>query len=151
MGSGVRVPDYEICADEAWTHGGDPPNRYWCFFGGLFGPEPDLDRLESRLNKVVARHGNRREVKWKNVSDPTEALYKELVDELLESLRLLRLKYRQVFLDRMFVYVPPQGTPTAAGIDVQFRIYYQFLKHAFGIQYLPPLPLDPYRITLRLD
>lgn len=45
---------HEIYADEAWTHGGLPPNRYWCFFGGIMGLAPDLDRLDTELRAIKA-------------------------------------------------------------------------------------------------
>lgn len=50
---------WEIAADEAFTHQTPPLNRYWCFFGGVCGSEAVLDRLEKRLENVVATFGCR--------------------------------------------------------------------------------------------
>src|ERR1700734_1576782 len=97
---------YEICADEAWTHGGQPLNRYWCFFGGIFGFESDLAKLELALSRIIQRHGHRIEVKWGHLSAQNKSLYIELLDEFFSHLETKEIKYRQLFLDRMFVYVP---------------------------------------------
>jgi hypothetical protein len=69
---------YEICADEAWTHGGVPLNRYWCFFGGIFGLESDLAKLEQALERIVQKHHHKIEVKWGNVSEQSKPVYIEL-------------------------------------------------------------------------
>jgi hypothetical protein len=129
---------YEICADEAWTHTSPPLNRYWCFYGGIFGPAPDCDRLESALRAVVRVREHRGEIKWKSVTAKNIDTYKLLVDLFFDHVSRYPLTYRQVFLDRSYVHVPSSGDPALSDLDVQFRICYQFLKHSFGLRYLAP-------------
>ena len=131
------MPKYEICADEAWTHENDPDNRYWCFFGGLLGLTSDMDRLETSLRHILLRFGHTREVKWQSVSDHCELLYRELIDEVFLHVRQYDLKYRQTFMDRYFVHATSPSDPTPSKIDTQFKVYYQFIKHSFGLKYLP--------------
>ncbi len=143
---------YEIFADEAWTHGGHPLNRYWCFHGGIFGPQSSLDRLEKNLETIINRWGIAGEVKWSKLSLKNIDCYKELVDCLVDSVRNDDIKYRQVFLDRSYVWQPRHNPIEQGEIDVHFKIYYQFIKHSFGLKYLE---IDPNgevtKIFVRLD
>lgn len=47
---------YELYADEAWTHGGGSVGRYFCFYGGIFGLSPDMDRLDTAMRQILAKH-----------------------------------------------------------------------------------------------
>src|SRR5208337_5428505 len=98
----MPVARYEISADEAWTHTSLPLNRYWCFFGGIFGPEADCDRLETALRAIVAADRLRGEVKWSSVTGRNLASYKRLVDQFFDHLGNYHLTYRQIFLDRAY-------------------------------------------------
>ena len=143
---------YEICADEAWTHTNKPLNRYWCFFGGLMGSERSADRLETELRKCIeSHHPFRREVKWSRLDSFNSQLYTELVDIFFENLIENDLRYRQFFLDRSYVW-KRDTFEDRSELDVQYRMYYQFLKHHFGLKYLPFLSnSDHYLIHVRLD
>jgi Protein of unknown function (DUF3800) len=142
---------YELCADEAWTHGGNPPNRYWCFFGGIFGLESDLSALESALKAIIISAGHKIEVKWSNVSQAGIPVYKKLLDEFFRHLQTKDIAYRQLFLDRMFVYVPQANQPEQTNLDTQYKIYYQFIKHHFGLKYLPRVEGAFSVVYIRLD
>jgi hypothetical protein len=143
---------YEISADEAWTHCSPPLNRYWCFFGGVFGPEAACDRLETALRIAATAEHLDGEVKWSSVTGHNLAAYKRLVDVFFEHVTNDQLTYRQIFLDRSFVHVPTPGDPARTPLDVQFLICYQFLKHAFGLRYLPNTDLArEHHVTIRLD
>ena len=142
---------YEICADESWTHESKPLNRYWCFYGGLFGEQSAVDSLESGLQKVKAASAFQREVKWSNVKPLDLPLFKQLIDEFFRHLIEFGLTYRQVFLDRSFIHVPSPGDPAVSSLDVQYKICYQFLKHAFGISHLPVASGGKTKVFIRLD
>lgn len=143
---------YEIYADEAWTHGGQPLNRYWCFFGGIFGPESSLDQLNTELAKIKAAHSIKAEIKWSDVRANNVACCTEMVDCLIRHLRSNNIRYRQMFLDRALVRIARPGEAGVSELTAQFKLFYQFLKHAFGLRYLPPAPAgDSYRILIRLD
>lgn len=142
---------YEIYADEAWTHGGNPPNRYFCFYGGIFGLTSDLDRLDTDLRKILAAHRATGEVKWSNLSSKSEPLFRELVDCLCLHLDRGAVKYRQMFCDRACVRECPPGEAPASDLDVQFKLCYQFLKHAFGIKHLNADDALGNEVLVRLD
>jgi len=144
---------YEIWADEAWTHCGLPLNRYWCFFGGIMGPQSDLERLDIELSKVKSAFNIQGEVAWGNVRGRNLNGYRAFVDCALDLIQRTDLRFRQVFLDRSLIRLNEQGTITPiADLDLQYRIYYQFLKHAFGLRFLPPAKgPGPDRVLIRLD
>lgn len=128
---------YEIYADEGWTHCGQPLNRYWCFFGGILGPEATLERLNTELKKIKADHSVKSEIKWTAVGANNITCCQAMVDCLFRHIRTYGIKYRQLFLDRALVHVIPEGTAIDSDLTVQFKICYQFLKHAFGLRYMP--------------
>jgi hypothetical protein len=147
------VAIYEIWADESWTHGGAKPNRYWCFFGGVMGPQPDIERLDTELAKIFAMYKLQGEVGWAGLRAKNLPAYRALVDCFVDLLRRTDLHFRQIFLDRCLVRLNPMGVVAPiADLDVQYLIYYQFLKHAFGLRYLPIAPNgERHRILIRLD
>jgi len=141
---------YEIFADEAWTHSNEPLNRYWCFHGGIFGTQNNLDRFETELKKVLDHHGHLGEVKWSKLNALNLSIYTALVDCLFKHIKNGDVKYRQSFLDRSFVHQPKHKEKISKEIDTQFKIYYQFIKHAFGLQYMPE-HINGCSLLIRLD
>lgn len=127
---------YDLFADEAWTHGGDQRGRYWCFYGGIFGPHAFMEALEKKLKAKVTEFGTTQELKWGNLSPRNVDQYKELVDFFLSELQSGPAVYRQMFLDRAFPHLP-HPSERRTPLDAQFIVYYQFLKHHFEFQSLP--------------
>lgn len=142
---------YELYADEAWTHGGEPRGRYHCFYGGIFGRSASLDRLDTDLRTIMSKHGATGEVKWSNLSEWTYELYHELVECLCRHLNRGDVKFRQMHCDRAIVRVSDPGEPPQSDLDIQFKLCYQFIKHAFGFRYLPVTAGGDTEILIRLD
>lgn len=156
MAKGIRVrflmaEIYEIFADEAWTHSSKPLNRYWCFFGGIFGKQSDLDRLDTQLRRIIADHSHKGEIKWSSLTPRNLPVYQELTDALFLGVRSGGVKYRQMFLDRSYVWRPRHHETDSSELTGQFKLYYQFLKHAFGIQHIPRSETRDTSILVRLD
>jgi len=142
---------YEICGDESWVNTDPPLNRYWCYFGGILSSQQDADFLELELQACLTKHGYVEEVKWNNLYHLNLHIYNELVDIFLNNIVAREIRFRQVFLDRAYRHVPFPGRPTKSNLDIQFHVCYQFLKHAFGIQYLPPAVDSFDKILIRMD
>ncbi len=138
---------YQIFADEAWTHSTPPPNRYHCFFGGILGSESDVDRLQTALTKIKIRHGILQEVKWSNMSMKNKDYYKELIDCLKYHVLNHDIKYRQMFRDRSFHH---DAEPDETELDIQFKLYYQYLKNMFGCKHIPK-DTQGNSVLIRLD
>lgn len=114
------------------------------------GRSTELDRLDTALRAVIAKHGIKGEAKWNKLSAANLNCYKELVDTLMSHMKVDGIKYRQMFLDRSYVWKPLPGEPNPKDLDTQFKLYYQYIKHHFGIQYLP-FDKSGTRILVRLD
>lgn len=142
---------YEIYADESWTHGSVPRNRYWCFLGGIFGTESQLSKLEAALKEVKASCGYKLEVKWANISEKDTPVYHHLLDTFFQHISENDIKYRQLFLDRKYVRILRPGEARQSDLDIQYKIYYQFLKHHFGLEHLPLAQGTFDRVFIRLD
>jgi len=78
-------------------------------------------------------------------------LYRELLDEFFACLETRNVKYRQLFLDRMHVRISDPLEDEPSDLDIQFKIYYQFLKHHFGLKFLPQAEHGFDRVYIRLD
>lgn len=145
---------YEIYADEAWTHSSLPLQRYHCFFGGIFGSQSLLGRLETELIKIkkVNNLANS-EVKWSALKAAKLVFYKKLIDCFFYHLDTEDLTYRQMFRDRSFIFCDEFGDISSekTELDVQFMLFYQFIKHSFGIQFLPQVNDVKYEVLVRLD
>lgn len=141
---------FVIYADEAWTHNSPPLNRYHNFFGGIFGEEKYLDRLDADLQKIRRKHTcPHMEIKWSNLDSQNAAMYREMVACLAAHIVSGRIRYRQMFKDRSYHYVGHVG---GSELDIQFKQYYQFIKHAFGLKYLAAPPIGTrHQVVLRLD
>lgn len=145
---------YELHADEAWTHDGGNSGRYWCFFGGVLGRARDIDRLQSRLRAVRDQHGLKIDkINWKYLDAGNVVAFQAFADAFFMELRTQDLKYRQLFLDRSLVRLDESGRPAPVDrLEIQFKVYYQFLKHSFWLQALPkPTGSSPTTIRVRLD
>lgn len=130
------MANYEIFADEAWTHTANPPFRYHCFFGGMLGLSSELDRLDTNLRAISIKYNRTDEVKWSSVSKERLDYYKELVDCFFLYVDTGEVKYRQMFRDRSHVAIIEDGQDIHE-LDVQFKLCYQFIKHSFGLAFLP--------------
>ncbi|MDP7837061.1 DUF3800 domain-containing protein, partial [Acinetobacter baumannii] len=85
-----------------------------------------------------------KEIKWANISNQDIDFYNQLIDLIFQFLQKSQdSKYRQFFMDRARPYV---GEP-CSNIEAQFKVYYQFIKHSFGFQFIE----EPAEITIRLD
>ena len=134
---------YIIYADEAWTHS-QPLYRYHCFFGGFLSTNDEFLILENRIKILKKTYKYHKEIKWNNISKRDIDFYNQVLNEVDIFLRKSdHTKYRQFFMDRSRVYT---GIPSTL-LETQFKVYYQFLKHSFGFQYIE----QPTEILIRLD
>lgn len=143
------MKQYQILADEGWTHSEIPPNRYHFFFVSLFAPSDTISLLEEKLKYVNDNfeHPHKNEIKWSRLNARYFSDYKKLIDVFFDFWETNEeLKYRQLFLDRKYEYTG-DGNPK----DILFMVYYQFLKHSFGFDsdYFKALGIDS--LLFKLD
>ncbi len=134
---------YLIYCDESDDRG----TFYSNFYGGALLRLGDQIAIEARLN---AAKGNFRvnEFKWTKITPYSELQYLEFVRETFSLVREGFLKIRIMFT---------QNINQTTGIEYDeaenkfFMLYYQFLKHAFGLQYCNDAYPDQAFISVALD
>ena len=135
--------EYLIFCDESDVAGA----YYSNFYGGVMVGSSQYDRITARLNAEKTRLNLFGEVKWSKVSAPYLAKYQDLIRVFFEEVRQGHLKVRIMFR---------QNVHEAVGLTQEqiegafFRLYYQFIKHAFGIMHRPPAG-EPTKLRLYFD
>lgn len=121
---------YIIWCDESVSKG----KYYSHFYGGALVKISDaqevIDRLEAKKNELNIGMG---EVKWTKITQNYQNKYIELIDCFFDLMKEGKVKVRIMFSDNRNV---PIGL-TSEQLDNQFfLLYYQFIKHAFGIMHV---------------
>lgn len=132
--------EFIIFCDESVTKG-----RYFSnFYGGLLVGSSQYQRITERFQKLKDDLNIHGEVKWSKVADAYLPKYEALVNALFDELRAGHLKLRVMFRQNAQV---PLGLTQEQIEGSYFRLYYQFIKHAFGLQFRDPGHGD---VSLRL-
>lgn len=121
---------YVIYCDESEEKG-----RYFSnFYGGALLRESDRQAIEAEFNNVKAERNLKGEVKWTKISEYNEAAYITLMDKAFEFMAAGLLKVRIMFTQNIHQVQHLEYEEGAA----YFKLYYQFIKHAFGLEYCNP-------------
>lgn len=139
------MPDkeYILFCDESDVSGAYFSN----FYGGVMVGSSQYDRITARLNAEKSRLNLFGEVKWSKVTALYLPKYQDLIKTFFEEVRAGHLKVRIMFR---------QNTHEAVGLTqdqiegAYFRLYYQFIKHAFGLMHCPPID-NPTKLRLYFD
>lgn len=135
--------EYLIFCDESDASG----KHFSNFYGGVLVGSSQYDRIVARLNAEKQRLNFLGEVKWSKVSEPYLPKYQDLVRVFFEEVRAGHLKVRIMFRQNTTVC----RSLTDDQIEgTYFRLYYQFIKHAFGLSYHPPAA-HPVKLKIYFD
>ncbi len=135
--------EYIIYADESLKRGKFFSNYY----GGALVRSQDLQFVQSSLRNTMAALNLTREVKWSKVSAVYLDKYMRLMDCFFSLMRNGRVKARIMFTQNANV---PTALSKKHAEDEYFLLYYQFIKHAFGLPYSNDTG-KPIRCRLYLD
>lgn len=102
------------------------------FYGGLLVDAARQPTVEARLNACCAALRLNDEVKWQKISTAYADKYIALMDELFDLVAEGDVKLRIMFTQNYFA---PRRLSPEQGEDGFFILYYQFIKHAFGLRY----------------
>lgn len=132
-----------------WTDESDSFGKYYAnFYGGILVCSEDYEEVLSRLKAVVESVGlAEEEIKWQKVNAYTEERYKKVIDVLFAILGEGKAKMRIFFRHRRH---EPSGLTNEQRRKEYQMLYYQFIKHAFGLRYCNPSG-ERIRIRLFLD
>lgn len=119
---------YIIYCDESVKNG----EYFSNFYGGALVRSTHLDEVKTALESKISELNIHGEVKWQKVTENYLEKYKELVDLVFSFISKDKIKIRIMFTHNAFV----AKSLTKEQRDKEyFLLYYQFFKHAFGLQY----------------
>lgn len=135
---------YLIYADESHRKG-----KYFSnFYGGALINYVELEKINSELNAKKEKLDLFQEVKWTKVTEQYLDKYLALIDYFFEFVKLNKIKIRIMFRQNALV---PQNLTREHEEKEYFLLYYQFIKHAFGIDYCNPNENDQVVLKLYFD
>lgn len=105
------------------------------FYGGALVRADDRQAIEAIIAQKKAELNIAAEFKWSRVSEPYAQKYIDLMDMYFDLIEAGRIKIRIMFTQN--VNVPPE-LPEEKVDNEYFLLYYQFIKHAFGLRYWDP-------------
>jgi hypothetical protein len=139
----VSLLEYILYCDESSQKG----PKYSDFFGGCIISSKDFqevtEALESKKSKLLLRG----EVKWSKVTKNYLNKYVELITLFFTFIRAGKVKVRIMFRNNINEPSDPQSVYIAD--DKYFKLYYQFIKNAFGFRYLTGK--EPVYVRVYLD
>jgi hypothetical protein len=135
--------EYVIFCDESDRRGVFFSN----FYGGVRIPGSELMGVEQRLNAQKHRLGLTSEIKWEKVGPGLVDRYAHFIRAFFDEMAAGRVFARVMFTQNLHV---PIGLTPEQHAESYYLLYYQFLKHGFGLASLPPHEAPP-RIRIYLD
>lgn len=132
--------EYILFCDESDRHG----KYYSNFYGGVMVGASQVQRITARLNAIKDTLYLYGEVKWEKVTEVYLDKYQQLIQLFFEEVALGNLRVRIMF--RQNAHIPQNLNRGQVELEY-FMLYYQFIKHAFGLEYA----LDPIRLRLYFD
>ena len=117
------------------------------FYGGCVVESKALRGVTTRLEARKTELNLHGEVKWQKVTANYLAKYDALIEAFFAEVAANAVKVRIMFTQNMHV---PVGLTPRQHDDRYFILYYQFIKHAFGLRYAG-LPDSATRIRLHFD
>lgn len=135
---------YIIYADESHRKG----KYYSNFYGGALVNYCELEKINNELNNKKNDLGLLGEVKWTKVTEQYLDKYVELIDFFFKFVNSNKVKIRIMFRQNANV---PQNLSREHEEKEYFLLYYQFIKHAFGIDYCNPDENDQVILKMYFD
>ena len=123
-------------------------NTLVIFIGGALINYAELKKISDKLNDKKKKLGLFQEVKWTKVTEQYLDKYLELIDYFFEFIKSNKIKIRIMFRHNAQV---PQNLTKKQIEKEYFLLYYQFIKHAFGIDYCNPNEKDKVILKLCFD
>jgi hypothetical protein len=118
--------EYIIYCDESESKGQYCSN----FYGGVLARSKDLSHVTDRLQRRKTELNLFGEVKWQKVSQAYLQKYNDLMDTFFDLVRRDEIKVRIMFTQNRF----RAQNLGAYHLEYEyFLLYYQFVKHAFGL------------------
>ncbi|MFC3692709.1 DUF3800 domain-containing protein [Chenggangzhangella methanolivorans] len=117
------------------------------FYGGALLDQSNVQRIENSLNDVKTQNNLNAELKWTKISKAYKGKYIAFLERYFDHIASGDIKVRIMFT---------QNSNEAAGLEDHqignqyWLLYYQLVKHAFGLMYCGCPPIWT-RVSLYLD
>jgi hypothetical protein len=121
--------EYIIFCDESDKEG----KFYSNFYGGLIVGSSQYQRVTKKLNLAKQRLNLYSEIKWDKVTERYLPKYKSLIQRFFNEVILGRIKVRIMFRHNAY---HPHGLTEKHIENQYFLLYYQFIKHGFGLEFI---------------
>lgn len=132
-----------------YTDESDKDGEYFSnFYGGVLVRSPDVESATKRLNDSKTQQNLFGEIKWQKVTRNYLDKYIAVMDEFFDLIARDVAKVRIMFTNNQYV---PQGLTDEQRQTEYHRLYYQFIKHAFGLPHCSDELGSPIRVRLNLD
>jgi hypothetical protein len=136
--------EYVVYADES-----DESGPYYAnFYGGLLVRSPDLAKVQAHLQATKEDLRLSGKTKWQKVTAQYLKKYLAFVNAFFDLVERDLIKVRIMFQHRVNVAVGLQEEQKA---NTYYLLYYQFLKHAFGLQHSALERSQPVSLRFYLD
>lgn len=124
----MRDKEYILFCDESDRHG----KYYSNFYGGVIVGSSQYQRITDRLNNTKADLNLYQEVKWEKVTEKYLTKYEELIHVFFEEIFHNNLRVRIMFRQNAHL---PRGLSREQVEWEYYLLYYQFVKHGFGLEH----------------
>jgi hypothetical protein len=132
-----------------YTDESDKEGEYFSnFYGGALVRSRDLAAVIQHLELAKTQQNLFGEIKWQKVTANYLEKYVAVMDAFFDMIAQDLAKVRIMFTSNQYV---PQGLTNEQRQTEYHRLYYQFIKHAFGLQFCSAEHPPPIRVRLNLD
>lgn len=133
---------YILYCDES----ADKGTKFSDFFGGCIIDSKDLFELTQALNHKKTELNIGAEIKWTKVTGNYLDKYIEIIDLFFDFIKEGKIKVRIMFRKNGDISNRAENTVD----DKYFKLYYQFIKHSFGLKTIPK-DCTPTNVIIFLD
>lgn len=135
---------YLLYADESHRKG----NFFSNFYGGSLLEYNKVEQITAELNHKKEELGLFQEIKWTKVTEQYLDKYIELMKYFFKYIKSNKIKIRIMFRQNALV---PKNLTREQEEKEYFLLYYQFIKHSFGIDYCNPNNKDSIILKIFFD
>ncbi|TWU21732.1 hypothetical protein Pla52o_39190 [Novipirellula galeiformis] len=136
--------EFVIYTDESVKDGAYFSN----FYGGVLVRSHDLLSVSGRLAACKAEQNLHGELKWTKVTENYLDKYASVMDAFFDLIAADLAKVRIMFTNNTYI---PQGLTSEQRQSEYHRLYYQFIKHGFGLAFSNEEHDGPKRVRLNMD
>lgn len=123
--------EYIIFCDES-----DKAGKYFSnFYGGVLVGATQYQKVTERLNLKKTNLNLYKEVKWAKVTERYLEKYEALIKSFFKEVASRKIKVRIMFRQNAY---KPSGLTKEQMENEYFLLYYQFIKHSFGLEHINP-------------